>query len=92
MLRIRYVNPRSRIRFFSPRLQGWQDPGTKKWSNVVLIPQTETKFSKIRKGMFIPDPVSYFSIPESGYRGQKSTGSRIRNAEKYLNVFVSVAS
>jgi hypothetical protein len=45
---------------------------------VFLTQKTDTKFSKIRSGMFIPDPGScmwIFSIPDPGSRVQKSTGS-----------------
>jgi hypothetical protein len=41
--------------------------------------KTDTKFSKIRSGMFVLDPVS-FTIPDPGSRGKKGTRSRIRSA------------
>jgi hypothetical protein len=35
--------------------------------------------------MFIPDPeLDFLPIPDPGFRGQKSTGSRIRNT--FLNI------
>jgi hypothetical protein len=42
----------------------------------IFNPKTDSKFSKIRSGMFIPDPGSGFLFhPRS--RGQKGSGSRI---------------
>ncbi len=93
MLRCRDIYPRSRIRLFpsripNPRLTRFQIRiRIKEFTQVFLIQKTYTKSSKVRYGMFIPDlgPGSgFFSIPDTGSRGQKSTGIRIRNAAALL--------
>ncbi len=83
--------------FFHPgsRIQGRQDPKSGSTSKNLSIfnPKTDTgtKFSKIRSGKFIPDPVSgFFSIRGPRSRGQKSTRSliRIRNTAYFPHIYV----
>jgi hypothetical protein len=46
----------------------------------ILTKKMVSKLSEIRSGLFIPDPdPDFLPIPDPGYRGQKGTGSRIRN-------------
>jgi hypothetical protein len=73
---------------------GIPDPGVKKaphpGSGYATLKKTDTKFSIIRYGLFIPDRGSGFiSIPEPGFRGQTRTGSRIRirNTAQIYGVF-----
>jgi hypothetical protein len=50
------------------------DPGSGSASSI-LTQKTETKFSKIRSGMFIPDPGSgFFSIPDPGAKKATDSG------------------
>ncbi len=76
------------LNFLQTVLRIWDvDPGltrpgsrSAKRNLSIFTQKTDTKFSKIRSGMFIPEPGSclwIFSHPESGSRGQKSTGFRI---------------
>ena len=64
------------LSFFTP------DPGSAS-KNLSILTQKivlVSKHSEIWSGFFIPDPdPDFLPIPDPGFRGQKGTGSRIRN-------------
>jgi hypothetical protein len=69
--------PVSRIRDPGSRVDNIPDPKSASNNLSIFNPKTVYKFSKIRSGMFIPDPdCGFFPLPEA--RNKKSTGSRIR--------------
>jgi hypothetical protein len=89
-LRIRDVDPRSRIRFFSILDRGSRVkkiPGSRIRIRIKEFEHfNPTKFLKL-SAMFIPDPnpgygSSFFTHPGSRIQGQKGTASRIRNTAK----------
>ncbi len=56
--------------FFHPasRVGKIPDPDPHQRIKTCLTQKTDTKFSKIRSGMFIPDPgFGFFSIPDTGF-------------------------
>ncbi len=88
MLRIRDVYPRSRIRIFSIPV-----PVSASKNLGILTQKMVSRLSKLWSGLFIPDPDSDFlPIPDPGSRGQKGTGSRIRNTAVsgaiYIYIFI----
>ncbi len=80
----------SRIRIFPSRIQGRKDPGSASASKNLSIfnpKKTVSKLSEKWSGMVIPD-LDIF--PHPGLRGQKSTGSQIRNNGLTLDcIFIS---
>jgi hypothetical protein len=79
VLQIQDVYTGSRIRLFhsGSRIDKIPDSGSGSASKhkVLLTEKTYTKFSKIRSGMFIPDPW-IFSVPDLGSRSKRSNGSQ----------------
>ncbi len=73
----------SRIRFFPSWIQGCgQDPWSASNNLSIFNPKTDTKFSKIRSGMFIPWSCLWiFFHPGSGSRIQGSNKHRIPNPD-----------
>jgi len=53
-------------------------PGSRIHIKKYFNPKINTKLSEILSGLFVHPATDFLPIPDSGSRGQKGTGSRIR--------------
>ncbi len=67
------------------------DPDLHQRICVFVTQKNDIKFSKIRSGMFIPDPGSgYFSIPDPGVKQAPDPGSESATLEIWMGLSAKV--
>jgi hypothetical protein len=76
-----------RILNFLSRIQGKKDPRSASENLSIFNHNNVSKLLEKLSGMFIPDP-DFCSIPDTGSRGLKSSGSRNRNTVFFLFTIV----